>query len=220
MLCPLCNVEVPTGEENCLECGTYIELYNSVETYEGGEAAVVERETDGYDQVDRTVAPEQSVTEESVVTEQDGGDTSDGDVEDLQSEIIVVKKKMKKAKHYYRHKKISKEKYVRLMKGYKKKLKRYRDMVTAREAAEEPAFEEAPVEEAPAEEVPREIARPQAEHRSQLTFEDLYSPITDDESWADPLLVTEFATATRECPNCNEDVRTHWIVCPSCQGEL
>jgi len=197
MYCPACKIDVDEGEENCPQCGNYLSAFELQENtepeveniflQEGGEASTTEKTS----------------------SESTTGDEDDGGID---TEIKNIRKKMKKAKYFYKKKKISKKKYVLTMKKCKKKLKELTPKKKAKEdegtAGTMEIYEE------------NVILPPDVEHRSQLNIEDLYSPIREDENWIEPLSVTDFESVMKPCPKCDEQVRMHWIICPSCKGEL
>ena len=223
MLCPLCSIEVAHGEENCPECGTYLVTESHEESFNGTESSDYEENITPFvfEEDPESEAPlEAEVTSSEGPSEGEDDERADGNAaetngDDIDAEMAVIKKKMKKARLYYRNKKMPNKKYMRLIKGYKKKLHRLKEM---KQSLKMPVEEE---EETPQEMVVEEmITQPQVDHRSQLNTEDLYMPIQEDQSWIDPLLITEYETATRDCPNCGDLVRTHWIVCPACRSDL
>jgi len=197
MYCPACNIDVDEGEGNCPQCGNYLSAYESQENAEPEVENIFLQE--GVD------IPTDKET--SFESKTEGGDEGGIDLE-----IKSIRKRMKKAKYFYKKKKISKKKYVLTMKKCKKKLKDLTEKKEAIKAEGATGTEEIQLE--------MESLPPDVEHRSQLNSEDLYSPIREDEGWIEPLTLTDFESVMKPCPNCDEQVRMHWIVCPSCKGEL
>ncbi len=197
MYCPACDIEVEEGEENCPQCGNYISVYESKETGEPEVENIFLQEGVGKPAAEKTSV-------EPTIKDDDKGE--------IETKIKNIRKKMKKAKYFYKKKKISKKKYVLTMKKCKKKLK---ELTKKKEAMEEERT--AGMEIIPEDEV---SLPPNVEHRSQLDIEDLYSPIREDEDWVEPLSITDFESVMKPCPKCEEQVRMHWIICPSCKGEL
>jgi len=179
---------------NCPECGTYLVNVDFHEDDEGEVQNIFEE-----------------IAEESPVAEP-SEQAAEKMEEETEAEIKLIKKKMRRAKNYYQKKKISKKKYAGMIRKYKKMLKEYTERMKQPDSDGPTVPEEAGTLEEP--------IRPDVEHRSQLKFEDLYSPITEDETWSNPLMVTEFESAMKDCSNCSERVRMHWLICPSCKEEL
>lgn len=197
MYCPFCSMEIDEGQGNCPECG------NSLEEYGYQETAETPIQEEIYEPGEQTIAEDDPIEEEKT-----GENTAEG----IEEAMKAVRKKMKKAKYFYKKKKISKKKYVFTIKKCKKQLREYREMMERMEAE--------PPEVVPEAEDEKVSLPPDVQHRSELDIEDLYSDIRNDESWIDPLIITEFETETRDCANCGEQVRTHWIICPSCREEV
>ena len=197
MYCPFCSMEIDEGQENCPECGNSLAEYGYQET---AETPIME---ENYE------AEEQNLREDSPMEDEGTGENS---AEEIEEAMKALRRKMKKAKHFYKKKKISKKKCVFTIKKCKKQLREYQDMLERIEAETPEVVAEAGDEGV--------SLPPDVQHRSELDIEDLYSDIRHDESWIDPLIVTEFETETRDCSNCGDQVRTHWIICPSCKEDL
>lgn len=195
MYCPACKIEVDEGEENCPKCGNYLSAY--------------EFEVNSEPEVENIFLQGGANTSPDETIESTSRDDGEGGID---NEIKKIRKRMKKAKYFYKKKKISKKKYVLTMKKCKKKLKELTEKKEASEAEGTAETEDIFVEEV--------SLPPEVEHRSQLNIEDLYTPIREDEGWIEPLSVTDFESVMKPCPKCDEQVRMHWIVCPSCKGEL
>lgn len=123
----------------------------------------------------------------------------DAKVENNHDPVSYIKRKMRKARAFYKKGKMGKKKYQTLIRKYREKL----NELKAKE-----------------EEIPAQNVGAPLTQRSQLNFEDIYSEIGDDESWTEPLLETEFECDTRECEQCHHEVRVHWLVCPECRTDL
>lgn len=194
MYCTACSIEIEGGLQNCPECGTYLISIDFHEDDEGEVQNIFE-----------------DMSEESPVSEP-SEQSAEKVEEDIEAKIKAIKKKMRRAKQYYQKKKISKKKYAAMIRKYKKTLKKYMKK-RKRTGTENKGLSDAT-------DTIETPTRPDVEHRSQLNFEDLYSPITEDETWQDPLMITEFESAMKECQKCSEQVRMHWLICPSCKEEL
>jgi len=142
-------------------------------------------------------------------------DNTSEEIEKINNTITHIKMKMRKARAFYKKGKMEKKRYQTIIRKYKKKLNDCRskkEMLGSDEGTSEIISDK--------KERTEEVCRPSYEQRCQLNFEDVYVDIEEDESWVEPLLNTEFECETKECLQCQERVRMHWLVCPSCKSDL